>query len=107
MLVGGLTVLRICPNWGSATLLMGWSKFGWFSTLKNWKPSASLADSQPGNNVILLTPRSVLKYPGPKNRFLLCMPNRPGLPELGANCDAVRQGWSGLLHETDGAGLFR
>src|SRR5690348_6172 len=107
MLVGGLTVLRICPNWGSATLLMGWSKFGWLSTLKNWKPSASLADSQPGNGVILLSPRSVLKYPGPMNRFLPCMPNRPGLSAEGANCEEVRHGWSGLLQATVGAGLLR
>ena len=61
MLVGGISMLTICPNVASELKLSGGPKFGWLKTLKNWNPTPSTAFSQPGIFVFFMMVKSVLK----------------------------------------------
>src|SRR5438105_10414024 len=73
---------KIWPAVGESTCPLGWPRFTWLKALKssarNWPWMRSV------NWNFLLSDASVLKKWGPKNPFLVALPNVPGAGRLQA-----------------------
>ena len=65
--VGGCTALMIDPKSLLLRLETGFAKFTWFSTLYAFAPSVKVNLSVRWK--LFFSPRSVLKYPGPRKEF--------------------------------------